>query len=283
MDLIFNYLEIQNMLIDFYNLTGFRIALFDNNFQELLAYPNRLSSFCKLIRTNEELHNICKHSDYQSFCKCRKIGSMVNYQCHLGLTEIIIPIKLEHRIIGYLMTGQIYENNTKFDNWNMIYNYLKQYNLNLTQLENIYRDKEKLNTSKILSANNMINLMIYYLAQTDKIIVNENTLSYKIDKFILDNISNSIDVNMLCKKFNYQKTTFYKLTNEIYGISIMKHVAKLRIQMAKNLLSSTNLPISEVASLVGVDDYNYFSKIFKKEEQCTPREYRKNNISIQKI
>lgn len=48
-----------------------------------------------------------------------------------------------------------------------------------------------------------------------------------------------------------------------------------RIQAAKSLLSGTDLRISEISRQVGIGDYNYFSKIFKRETGRSPREYRR--------
>lgn len=278
MELIFNYQETENILVDFYNLTGFRIALFDAEFQEILAYPNRLSTFCKLVRADEELQNICKQSDCVAFYHSKKSGESLCYKCHMGMTEMIVPIKTTHGIIGYVMTGQIYESGSKSDEWAAIAEYLKGKTVDLQELKRVYPTKQRLSKKQVASAFNMLQLMTCYLYQNEKVVANKNTFAYKLDRFILDNVAEDIDVNMLCREFNYQKTTFYKITNELYGLSIMKHVSQLRIQMAKHLLSNTDLPIAIIATKVGIGDYNYFSKVFKKEAKCTPREFRKNSI-----
>lgn len=117
-----------------------------------------------------------------------------------------------------------------------------------------------------------------YLNVTGLLKMNKNNLAYQLDNYILKNISQPINVEMLCKEFHYQKTNFYKVTHELYGISIMKHVRNLKIQVAKNLLSSTNIPINQIAAQIGMDDYNYFTKLFKQLEKCTPKEFRRNSI-----
>ncbi|OON97176.1 MAG: hypothetical protein ATN31_08540 [Candidatus Epulonipiscioides saccharophilum] len=281
MDLSINYQEINNILMDFYHLTGFRIALFNAEFQELLAYPTRLSTFCKLLRDEAKLEEICKKSDYEAFCKCQKTSESLYYKCHMGMTEMLVPIKIEENIIGYIMTGQIYEENTT--SWPKLAQYLNievEGSLAYDKLEQIYNNKQKLTSKQMHSAFNILNVITKYLCQNEKITKNKHKFAYKLDQFIIDNIDQDIDVNMLCKKFEYQKTTFYKVTNECYGTSIMKHVMQLRIQFAKKLLLNTNLPISIISSQVGINDYNYFTKVFKKEAKCTPREFRKNNIYI---
>ncbi|MBS5326366.1 MAG: AraC family transcriptional regulator [Lachnospiraceae bacterium] len=39
-------------------------------------------------------------------------------------------------------------------------------------------------------------------------------------------------------------------------------------------LAATDLPIQNIAELVGIYDENYFSRLFKKYQQMTPSKYR---------
>ena len=52
-------------------------------------------------------------------------------------------------------------------------------------------------------------------------------------------------------------------------------IAQRRIRAAKHLLRTTDQSISAVAEAVGVNDYNYFSKVFRGETGMTPSAYRK--------
>lgn len=61
-----------------------------------------------------------------------------------------------------------------------------------------------------------------------------------------------------------------------WGMSIGEFVTSKRIECAKNLLTTTDMPISEVCHAVGIVEYNYFSKLFKKQTGYTPLAYRKN-------
>ena len=53
----------------------------------------------------------------------------------------------------------------------------------------------------------------------------------------------------------------------------------LKIDEAKHLLSTTNKTISEISSLIGYDDANYVSQLFKKMTGFTPTEFRKKSKS----
>ena len=278
MELIYNINEIKEILIDFHNLTKFRIALFDKDFNELLSYPTRLSNYCKIIRSEPILNTACNNCDYISFSKCKKTQSPVMYECHAGLTELIVPIKSSGTTIGYIMSGQLRNTDSAF-NWNTILENFSKYNLDFKTLKNSYNFRPQLSDHIIKSALNILTICADYLNQCNKIKPKKDSLAYRLDAYIKANLTEDIDVNILCEEFNYKKTNFYKVTNELYGMPIMKRIRQLRIQPAKLLLSNTALSISEISASVGIYDYNYFTKIFKAEVNCTPREFRMNSFS----
>ena len=66
-----------------------------------------------------------------------------------------------------------------------------------------------------------------------------------------------------------------RLVRKSTGRSVGAWIDIVRIQRAKRLLSSTSLPVIDVAVAVGVDDQSYFSRLFKKETGMTPSSFRK--------
>ena len=57
--------------------------------------------------------------------------------------------------------------------------------------------------------------------------------------------------------------------------TMTQYIASMRCKKAANLLKKTNLPIQEISSYVGYSDNNYFVKVFKKNYDMTPTEFRK--------
>jgi len=74
---------------------------------------------------------------------------------------------------------------------------------------------------------------------------------------------------------SYLSTIFKKET----GVSVTEHINRQRIDMACRLLGTTKLQIQTIAQHCGISDVNYFSKLFKKFRDKTPKEYR---LDIQK-
>ena len=58
------------------------------------------------------------------------------------------------------------------------------------------------------------------------------------------------------------------------GMTVTDYIRSERIKHAKSLLETTGLQIQTVALFCGVDDVQYFTKIFKKEVGISPKEYR---------
>lgn len=279
MDLLYDLREIRKFLVDFYNLTQCRVALFDLEFNEIQSYPTRLSTFCTILRSNPKLSERCRACDYNSFELCKATKKPHIYECHVGLTEIIIPILSQTgSIMAYIMCGQTFQITSSFNTWEKLCKHLESFELDFDSLKLNYLSSPKTTSLKVNSMANILSFSSTYLYQNDKIKPNTDSLGYKIDQYIIEHIKEDLDVERICRAFNFRKTNFYELTKEIYGVGIAKHIRQIRVQVAKKMLSTTKLSIFEIATEVGICDYNYFTKVFKEETLCTPRDYRKNTI-----
>lgn len=61
------------------------------------------------------------------------------------------------------------------------------------------------------------------------------------------------------------------------GLTFTQYLTALRIGKAKELLETTEMRSSQIATEVGYNDPHYFSYLFKKNTGMTPGEYRKNS------
>ena len=70
------------------------------------------------------------------------------------------------------------------------------------------------------------------------------------------------------------EAAFYTYFKMWCGHTPVEYRNNIRINAARSLLLNTNLPIAAIALRCGFDDPYYFSRIFKKLEGMSPREYR---------
>ncbi len=72
------------------------------------------------------------------------------------------------------------------------------------------------------------------------------------------------------RKYEYLCQVFKKYS----GITILGYVHQLRMQQAKHLLTNTHRSVQEIGESLGYQDPFYFSRLFKKYEGCSPKQYR---------
>ncbi len=70
------------------------------------------------------------------------------------------------------------------------------------------------------------------------------------------------------------------LVRQVTGVSVLEHINRAKIEEAKKLLLSTSLTVAEIAPRVGFSDARYFSRIFRRETELTPSEYRNTYFKI---
>ena len=96
----------------------------------------------------------------------------------------------------------------------------------------------------------------------------------KISEYLNEHIEEQITLETLTKEFSINRNKLNELFMEQSSMTCMNYLLNLRIDLAKILLTKTELQISEISSRVGYPDSNYFTKVFKKSTGKTPSQYR---------
>lgn len=78
------------------------------------------------------------------------------------------------------------------------------------------------------------------------------------------------------------KNYFSEQFKRLAGLNFIDFIIRLRIQYAKQLLSSTTLRVYDIGVKAGFNSSKHFLKIFKREVTCTPAEYRQLHSNRQK-
>lgn len=92
--------------------------------------------------------------------------------------------------------------------------------------------------------------------------------------FIMGNYTQDISLKVISEYTNVNSTSLSTDFNREVSMSISEYISKLRINKAKELLS-TEMSIAEVMDAAGFTNMRYFSDMFKKEVGMTPLAYHK--------
>lgn len=91
---------------------------------------------------------------------------------------------------------------------------------------------------------------------------------------IREGVESKITVQEIAAELGSSYSNFRKLFKEYTGMSPALYQQDLRLQRAKELLSTTDMSIKEIAYRLNFDSPDYFSSKFKVKIGCKPSEYR---------
>lgn len=93
--------------------------------------------------------------------------------------------------------------------------------------------------------------------------------------YINSSYSSDIRIPTLAAMENLSVSRYNAVFKKLMGRSPTEYIINMRISTAAELLVGTDLPVKEIARLVGYDDPHFFSRIFKAHKSVSPAEYRK--------
>jgi AraC-like DNA-binding protein/ligand-binding sensor protein len=96
-------------------------------------------------------------------------------------------------------------------------------------------------------------------------------------QYIETHYMNDLTVEELAHHAHLSPSRLAHLFQEQMGTTMTGVLTHVRIEQAKKLLLRTNLSCTEIAFRVGYKDQSYFTRIFRKQEEVTPRRFRALN------
>jgi AraC-like DNA-binding protein len=258
----------------------------------LIPYMIHSNPYCNLIKSNKSLLKKCCSMGTYIEKKCITDRSPFYGYCHAGAEEFIMPVFAnDNELIGILAAGNFKSNNPKsicriekinnsgiFENGNLedCYHMLPDAPpLSLEMLENALGIAAKYLADLYIRPANE-NLTPSYTEFN----TNENGILGKVLDIISKHSEQALSVPELASKCNCSVSFLNHLFKRSTGTNIRSYINWVRIEKARPLLKDQSLNISEIASLVGFNDADYFSKIFTSLTSQTPSAFRKR-IHIQ--
>ena len=95
-------------------------------------------------------------------------------------------------------------------------------------------------------------------------------------KEISRRLSTSFGVTEIAEALEVPRARLDRLFAEKFARSVGKEIVRQRIERAKKLLTSTDKPMKEIASLCGYCNAGYFTNAFHAETGHTPKEWRRD-------
>lgn len=86
-------------------------------------------------------------------------------------------------------------------------------------------------------------------------------------------MSDEISLNTIAAEVGMSPSYFSSIFSKEMGKTFVEYLTEIRMDRAKELLMCSSMKTSEIGYEVGYKDPHYFSYIFKKTQNCTPKEF----------
>ena len=96
----------------------------------------------------------------------------------------------------------------------------------------------------------------------------------QIRQYILTSYHENITLTALASAYHMDASYLSRMFSQTYGETIIAYLTRVRMEQAIRLMEDEEKKLETISFLVGYDDYNYFSRVFRKKLGVSPREYR---------
>lgn len=100
-------------------------------------------------------------------------------------------------------------------------------------------------------------------------------LTRDVIDYIQLHLEEELSLNYLAEHFGKNPSALSHSFSKETGMSLTKFIHQTRVREAIRLFNTTDFSVSDVAIMVGYQDFSYFSKVFSGQTGMSPREYRK--------
>lgn len=151
-----------------------------------------------------------------------------------------------------------------------IHNISDKYSVLIEKTKNL-SELENLNFNMVSEYCDMVkNQSVAEFSPTIRNAINVINLNFS-SRLTLKQIADDVQVNPSHLSRQFKKET---------GVTITEYINKKRIEEAKSLIKQGNHSIMEIALMVGFENHNYFSSVFKKITSYTPSEFLKKENKL---
>ncbi len=154
--------------------------------------------------------------------------------------------------------------------------------LNLLIQTSFLEDKEDSEYAMLLNSLSIFQMLYKHLPLShEKSHSHEQALLIvkKMIRFIQKNYESKVTLEQIAISGNISKSQCGILFQKHTGHSPIEYLTEYRLQIAKYLLTTTDMSVVQIALEIGFSNSSYFCETFRKKNGITPLDYRKTVIN----
>lgn len=268
MNISYNIEKLKRIIDDLCTATGLAMAVIDTKHNHIYKRNAEESEFCSLIQSTPEGRNGCLFCDLEMLTHARESKLPYSHVCHGGLFDTSVPILKNGIVAGYIIIGRVRKD--ELPDVEAIER-ITSYGIPREKLLSAFPRATYLSDSQLDSLIRLISHILFENA----IDIDYGEFINRATEYIDLNLDTPLSVHQLCTDLYVSKNYLYESFRDYFGKTVNEYITDRRVALAKEYLRHPETHVTDVADAVGIYNYTYFSKLFKKETGMTPREYKK--------
>ncbi len=255
------YVTAQDTLSNIYDTTYVCHVLLQNNVAKnpgLYFYeiPITYTDFTSLSESTAKWARLLDNNQFELLKE--HIFSFINYNASVGKFNLKSLCEFHQSITKILFLFSHKQNINIMNLFTDKYNY----NNYMSSFQDIDTLKEG------------ISFIINAISKASDVENSKDNIQRAID-YIIANVSSDISAKDVADYVHFTPEYFSKLFKKETGENVKNYIRRIKIDAAKDLLGNPNIPVNMVAAELGYSNYSHFTQMFKKHENVTPTEYRR--------
>lgn len=269
-----NVNRLREVAKDFFRATFVQVSFYDAEENFICAYPDQMSHYCRTLQKLQPERVACTAFMQDSFARCREQGDILYTKCPAGLSGAWIPIHENGILLGFIVFSQLICKGDKASSEAHFDAICQKYTLDKEEMRRKYARLQIFEQDRIKSLARIIKASTYYLWLNNMIEITAENLPQHITAYIENNLTADLSVSAICSHMHISKSVLYRISNTHFKMGISKYVCHLRMEKAKALFKKTSLTVAAVSESVGINDANYFTKLFKAHTGVMPSKFK---------
>lgn len=268
-----DFQKLGRLLNSLHQCLDIKIALMDENIKEIYTASYQ-TAFCHCIASAPGGYERCVSCDHKALSDIQNTKKMKQYVCHAGLIEVALPVTENGKTVATILFGQILDESPRDEQWNRVKQACAWYP-NIEELHQAFMRLKRFTARQISACTEVIHACVSEVRMAGIVATANQDDVQRLNSYIDTHFAENMTVESICRDLSISKTRLYNLCKQRYGKTPIQLLGERRLEAAKELLITTIHPIHYIAEVVGIADFNYFTKVFKRSQGTTPSQYRK--------
>jgi AraC-like DNA-binding protein/ligand-binding sensor protein len=223
--------------------------------------------WCQQTLQGAELEAVTKHESVQ-------------FRCPSGLVKILVPVWIGEQHVGSVMVGPFSLDTLDTASFRRLDQRLKKFGLQ----NETARLRASLNFSPVVprdkaaAASELVNLFAKYLSESANTLclerAQDSTLLKRVEACLEELQEGQVESRHVAQRLQMSPCHFCKLFKQQTGMTFSEFRLLRRVEKARKLLLDPRLRISEIAYECEFGSVPYFVRAFRRQQGCSPTQYR---------